>query len=97
MWQGVAFVLMGLVGGYILFLKYSEHATALQSAIQLGISAVWVASAIVTIAHGYYAIGAAMLAMFSYFMFNNASRVQEEEEFRGELSNLNPFGYENKR
>lgn len=88
-------IVAALLGGYYLSVKYSGHATALQSSIQLLIATMWILAAIITIVTGFYLAGAVMLALFSFFWFSNYRTVRDSD-LRQKTSSWNPFGYEQK-
>lgn len=85
----------GFLVGFYLSVQYSDHATALQSAVQLLIATVWVAAAVVTIYTGFYIGGAALLAAFSYFWFSNYREVRDSD-LRKKTSGWDPFGFDPK-
>jgi hypothetical protein len=89
----LAVIVLALVGGYYLSIKYANHATALQSAVQLLISTMWVLAAAVTVVTGFYFAGAIFLMVFAYFWFSNFREVRDSD-LRQKTSSWNPFGYE---
>lgn len=101
--ETVGAIVVALAAGYALHLKYSSHASALQSLVQMGIAIIWMAAAIATIATGFYIAGMLMLALFFYFFLGNRENVRESDipdtptEWRRKASNFNPFGYQNRR
>lgn len=86
---------VGLFGGYYLSIRYANHATALQSAVQLLIATMWVLAAVVTIYTGFYFAGAIMLMLFTYFWLSNYRTVRDSD-IRRKASSWNPFGFQQK-
>lgn len=93
--ETVLVIVVGLIGGYWMSIRFSGHATAMQSAIQLLVATVWVAAAIITIATGFYIMGAIMLMLFSFFWLSNYRTVRDSD-LRQKTSSWNPFGFQPK-
>lgn len=95
-------IVAALAAGYLLHLRFSTHASALQSLIQMMIAVVWILAAIASIATGFIGIGMVMLALFFYFFLGNYRNVRESDipdnprSWRRTASNHNPFGMERK-
>lgn len=101
--ETIGAIAIGLGAGYALHCKYSRHASALQSVVQMFLAVIWMAAAIASILTGFLVIGMLMLALFFYFFLGNRKNVRESEipdtpsEWRRKASNFNPFGYQNQR
>lgn len=96
-------IVVALAAGYWLNLRYSTHASAVQSLLQMVIAIIWMLAAIASIATGFVAIGMIGLALFFYFFLGNRQNVRESDipddprDWRRRASNFNPFGFQNRR
>lgn len=96
--QTIGGITLGLGLGYYLHRRYSNHASPLQSVIQMFLALMWIAAAIVTIATGYMIAGVVILGLFFYFFLGNYQNVQQSDlpsdrqSIRRRLSNWEPPG-----
>ncbi|WP_440767507.1 hypothetical protein [Natronorubrum sp. DTA7] len=92
-----AIVVVGLLVGWLLSVKFHGESRTLESVARIPFNIAWIAVAVFTILGGYYRAGAALLVLWSYFFFSNARRVREGDiemspgGWRRRVGNWNPY------
>lgn len=100
--EALGAIVIALTAGYILHRKFSQHASPLQSLIQMMLALLWILAALASIITGFYVIGMIGLALFWYFFLGNAENVRESDiptnrsSWRRSVSNFDPPGMERK-
>lgn len=91
------FLIASLAVGWLLSRKFHSESRALESLIRIPVNLAWILAGLFTILGGFYATGALILILWSYFFFSNTRRVREGElsmkpgGWRRRVANWNPY------
>ncbi|SDL09033.1 hypothetical protein [Natronorubrum texcoconense] len=92
-----AIVAVGLLGGWILSIRYHSESRQLESIARIPFNLVWILAGIFSILGGYTITGVIVLVLWSYFFFSNARRARNGDiqmnsgGWRQRAGNWNPY------